>query len=163
MAPFHHRQPGLIDAALTDDRLTTMVILDGVHVSPQAFRLLLRCTGPERIVLVTDSIRRQAGSGGTASLRSARSRGGAFYTPQGTLAGSRLTMLEAVRNAARFGKMKLDDAVRLATANPARLLGLERARGALAPGQRADLVVFDERFRAHMTWVAGRIVYQQRF
>ncbi len=161
MAPLHHRHPGLMDAALTDDRLTAMVILDGVHVSPQAFQLLVRCKGPARIVLVTDSIRRQAGSGGPRFLRSAQARGGAFYTTSGRLAGSRLTMLEAVRNAARFGKMNLADAVRMATANPARLLGMERERGALLPGRRADLAVFDERFRVRMTWVAGRIVYQR--
>lgn len=153
MPPFHHRQPGLVDEALTNPRLTTMAILDGVHSSPEAFRLLLRAKGPERIALVTDSIAHEHPH--------AQRRGGAFYARRGVLAGSALTMIGAVRNAVRFGGVSLADAVRMATEIPARLLGMERMMGALALGRRADLTAFDHHFRVLMTVVGGRVVYER--
>ena len=152
MRPLHHRHPSLVDVALTDPRLTTMVILDGIHVSPSAFRLLVRAKGPGRVALVTDSI---AQSGWDVVKRR-----GAYYQRNGTLAGSALTMMSAVRNAVELGGAPLAEAVRMATEVPARLLG-DRSRGALAVGRRADLVVFDTKFRVVLTMVGGRLVYQR--
>ena len=154
MPPFHHRDPGVAGLVLTEPRLSAMMILDGVHVHPRAFELVWRCKGREGIVLVTDSIAQQR-------LSRAALKGGAYYTRGGVLAGSRLTMIEAVRNAVNFGKIALPDAVRLATWNPARLIGQDRQRGSLDVGQRADLVVFDRHFRVHTTIVGGHIVYQR--
>ena len=154
MPSLHHRDPGLLGEALTDKRLMAMVILDGVHVKPVAFQLLVRCKGPQGVVLVTDSIRHQAHRHAAA--------GGAFYTSGGILAGSRLTMIQAVRNATVFGDLSLPDAVRMATLNPARLLGLDGDLGTLEVGKRADLVAFDSGFRVAMTLVDGQIVYQRR-
>ena len=152
MRPFHHRQPSLVDVALTDSRLTAMAILDGVHISPSAFRLLVKVKGIERVALVTDAIRHA----GWDVVK----RGGAWYRRDGTLAGSALTMMQAVRNAVTMGGVTLSEAVRMATEVPARLLG-DRARGALALGRRADLVIFDRQFHVQMTIVNGRIVYQR--
>lgn len=153
MPPGHHRRSGLLDVALTDDRLTTMVILDGVHVSSRAFRLLVRAKGPQHIALVTDSIARQGWS--------VVKRDGAFYLKNGTLAGSALTMINAVRNAVRFSGCTIAEAVRMATEVPARLLGMSRTHGTLTVGARADLVAFDAQFRVLLTMVGGRIVYQR--
>ena len=152
MTPFHHREPGLLDVALTDPRLTAMVILDGVHVSAHAFRLLVRAKGPGGVALVTDSIRHE---GWTVTRRR-----GAYYTVGGVLAGSSLTMIRAVRNAVTAGGAALADAVRMASETPARLLGL-RDRGVLAAIRRADLVVFDRRFNVLMTMVGGDVVYER--
>jgi len=164
MRPLHHRDPGLLGEVLTDDRLMAMVILDGIHVDPVAFQLLLRCKGPRGIVLVTDSVRHKAlpatRGTGQAGARPKAGRG-AFYTGRGILAGSRLTMIRAVRNAVVFGKISLLDAVHMASFNPARLLGLGRDLGSLEVGKRADLVVFDKQFRVVMTLVDGKIVYQR--
>jgi N-acetylglucosamine-6-phosphate deacetylase len=154
MRPLHHRDPGLLGEVLTDDRLMATVILDGAHVDPVAFQLLLRCKGSQHLILVTDSIRHQR--------HPHRAAKGAFYTRQGILAGSRLTMIRAVRNAAAFGKIPLVEAVRMASLNPAKLLGLDGERGSLEVGKRADLVVFDRQFRVRMTVVCGQIVYQRR-
>ena len=152
MPPLHHRHPSLLDVALMDDRLKTMVILDGVHVSPSAFRLLVRAKGAERIALVTDSIAHQ----GWDVVK----RGGAYYRRDGTLAGSALRMIDAVRNAVELGGVSLADAVTMATEVPAHLLG-DRTRGVLDIGKRADLVVFNEQFSVLMTIVNGNIVYQR--
>lgn len=150
MRRFHHREPSLIDVALTDPRLTAMVILDGVHVSAEAFRALYRAKGPDGVALVTDSIRHQGWD--------VRARQGAYYTRQGVLAGSRLTMMRAVRNAVVLGGVPLTSAVQMASAVPARLLGLGRLRGRIAAGARADLVAFDRRFRVVRTVVGGKVV-----
>ena len=155
MRPLHHRDPGLLGEALTNDRLTAMVILDGAHVTPMAFQLLWRCRGPQGIALVTDSVQHYSGRPKTAQR-------GAYYIKPGVLAGSRLTMIRAVRNAVVFGKISLHDAVQMATVVPARLLGEEKRLGSLAVGRAADLVVFDQHFRVSLTMVGGHIVYQRK-
>ena len=149
MRPFHHRQPSLVDVALTEPRLTTMVIADGIHVSPSAFRLLVRSKGADKIALVTDSIRYQ----GWDVIK----RGGAYFTRRGILAGSCLTMIDAVRHATRFSDVSFVEAVRMASSVPARLLRLEREIGSLEVGKRADLVALDRRFHVLVTLVGGRI------
>ena len=154
MRRLHPREPALLDMALTDPRLTTMVIADGVHVSPTALRLLVRAKGADRIALVTDSIARQ---GWDVVVRQ-----GAYYTRTGVLAGSRLTMIRAVENMVRLAGVSLSGAVHMATAVPAQLLGLARSRGTLRVGARADFVVFDHRFRVQMTMVGGRVIYQRK-
>ncbi len=154
MRPFHHRAPGLLDVALTEPRLTAMVIADGIHVSPTALRLLVAAKGAGRVALVTDSVRLQQAAWSFVQ------RAGAYYDRHGTLAGSRLTMIQAVRNAVALGGASLTDAVRMASEVPARLLGL-RDRGTIGLGQRADLVAFDRQFRVRVTMIGGRVVYQR--
>ena len=153
MRPLHHRHGALIDVALTQPRLTTMVIADGVHVSHEALRLLVRAKTVGRIALVTDSIRRQGWD--------VVARGGAYYTRRGILAGSRLTMMEAVKRMVTACGVPLADAVRMASEVPARLVHLA-SRGTLRVGARADLVVFDRTFRVLLTVVGGRVVYQRK-
>ena len=164
MPPLHHRRPGLLDVALASRELVTMAIADGVHVSPAALRLLVQLKGASRVALVTDSIRhahpsaRPSASLGTsprgvAGLRwPVVKRHGAFYLRDGTLAGSDLTMIHAVRMMVERVGVPLRDAVRMASAVPARLLGAPRT---------ADRVTFDERFRVLRTIVAGRAVYER--
>lgn len=148
MKPFHHRASSLLDVALTDDRVTAMVIADGIHISAFALRLLLRSKSAERTALVTDSIRRQ---GWRVWLRR-----GAYYTRSGVLAGSCLTMIGAVKNAVQLAGASLPDAVRMASEIPARLLGIQHQRGRLAVGLIADLVAFDKEFRVHWTVRQGQ-------
>ncbi len=156
MRPLHHRDPGLLGEVLTDDRLAAMVILDGVHVDPIAFQMLLRCKGVRGIILVTDSIKHHH-----RRLQASAKRG-AYYTKAGMLAGSRLSLIQAVRNATVFGKVPLPEAVRMASLNPAKLIGRADQLGSLEDGKQADVVVFDKRFRVSMTLVAGEIVYRRR-
>lgn len=151
MPRFSHRNPSLLDVALTETAVTTMVIADGIHVSPVALRMLVRVKGPRRIALVTDSVRFQS-----AGLQVRR---GAYYTRRGVLAGSRLTMMEAVRNMVLLAGASLVDAVQMASAVPARLIGLQRSRGMLHVGMRADLVGFDRTFRVLTTIVGGETAF----
>lgn len=155
MRALHHRDPGLLGEALTDERLTAMVILDGLHVDPTAFQLLVRCKGADGVALVTDSVRHQA-------HRQAVFARGAYRLKGGLLAGSGLTMIRAVENAVAFGTLSLPEAVRMASLVPSRLIRESHRLGSLEVGKRADVVVFDRAFRVWMTIVDGRIVYQRR-
>lgn len=161
MAPLHHRQPGLVGAALTDPRLTPSVIADGIHVHPSILlatfraRAALMGQGHPGVVLVTDAVAwRSAAMAGSPLIRQA---GDAPRRPDGTLAGSALRMPEAVAGAVEAG-VPLGSALAAASRAPSELLGLE-GRGRLLPGARADLVVLGPDLSVRSTWVAGQEVW----
>lgn len=154
MPTLDHKKPGLIDVAMNDNRVTAMVIADGVHVSPSALQILFKLKGPHRVALVTDSIALQ----GWDVIKKNK----AFYTRRGVLAGSALTMMQAIENAVKLGKASIVEAVTMASETPARLLGIQNLVGSLQEGKRADLVAFDGNFRVRFTMVGGTFVYQQK-
>jgi N-acetylglucosamine-6-phosphate deacetylase len=142
MRPMHHREPGLAGAALQEGAWVCGIVADGVHVHPAFFRLAYRVLGAGRLALVTDAISAAGCGSGRFTLGSQEvevGRDGAPRLADGTLAGSVLRMDQAVANAVRWG-VPLLDAVRMATATPARAAGL-LDRGVLRPGSRADLCV----------------------
>lgn len=130
MGPLHHREPGLVGAALDDDRLTPSVIADGIHVHPAVLRLILACKS--NIVVVSDAV---AFADGVVAHDS-----GAFLA-DGTLAGATSLLDHSVATLVRAG-VAIERAVELVTAEPARLLGLD-GRGRLEVGGRADIVALD--------------------
>jgi N-acetylglucosamine-6-phosphate deacetylase len=163
MVPFHHRAPGVLGAVLESDLVSCELILDGGHISPVAARLVHRVKGSAGVHLVTDAM---AGAGmpdGVYPLgeRRVRVTGGRALSADGaTLAGSTLTMDRAVANAVRMLGVPVQEAVAMASWNPARLLGLDDRRGAIAPGFDADLAVLDDALRACGTMVGGRWVVE---
>lgn len=162
MRPFHHRDPGIIGAALTDARVTCELISDGIHVHPAALCLAIRAKGSRGVALVSDCIK-PAGlrdgdyvvSGANVTLRGDR-----CLTESGELAGSVMTLSEGVKNVVRFAEASVEEAVEMASTTPSRVLGLSGRKGCLAPGMDADLVVFDQDFKALMTVVEGRVVHE---
>jgi N-acetylglucosamine-6-phosphate deacetylase len=153
MSGLHHRSPGMVGAALIDDRLTPTVIPDLVHVHPAALRVAFAAT--DRVVAITDAVAPGAGaSGGLAVFE----RDGAVYLDDGTLAGSVLTMDVALRNVVALG-VPLPRAFDMTATAPCDLLGASD-RGRLVAGARADLVVLDaDGLGVAQVWVAGeRIV-----
>ena len=127
------------------------VIADGVHVHPRMLQLAARLLGPDRMLLVTDAVAWRAGTVGAIGMEL---RDGAPRLPDGTLAGSAVTMDAAVRMCVDAG-IDLEHALVAASTVPARLLGL-RDRGVIAPGRRADLVLLSPGLEVEATLVAGR-------
>ena len=151
MRPLNHREPGVLGTVLDSDILFAELICDGIHVAPELVRLWLKAKGPQRAVLVTDSM---AAAGmpdgeytlGTFAVRVADGRAFAaddLTQGQHTLAGSVLTLDRAVANVQRFTGASLEVATGLASFNPAFLIGMERAIAYVAPGQPANFNIFD--------------------
>ncbi len=160
MRALDHRSPGLLGAILNDDAVTADILADGIHVHPSVVNLFLRAKGPDRAVLITDAISATGMPEGIYKLGSfdVEVKGGRCDY-QGKLAGSVLTLDRAVRNVMKFAEWNLQQAVTLATANPARVLGIANERGFLAPGRRADLVVLTPDGEVAHTIVAGEMVH----
>jgi N-acetylglucosamine-6-phosphate deacetylase len=136
MGPLHHRSPGLLGAALSDDRLVPSLIADGVHVHTAALRAAARAKGRGGWVLVTDAV-------GWQTHDRVQIVDGAPRLPDGTIAGSCARMDECIARMVHEADIDLVDVVHAAATTPARLVGLDGERGALAPGLRADLVFLD--------------------
>ena len=145
MLPLHHREPGLVGAALDLPDVTVEVIADGVHLHPAVVRLLWRTCGVSRVCLVSDAVDVDLPGEGVARLA------------DGTLAGSRVGLDAAVRNAVGWG-IPLADALTMASTTPASVIGVEHV---LALGAPADLVLLDERLEVVMTIVAGTPIWER--
>jgi N-acetylglucosamine-6-phosphate deacetylase len=158
MSQLTAREPGLVGAALQDERLFAGIICDGVHVDPISLRIALHCKGRDRLMLITDAMQ-SVGTHHQQFLLDERRitlHENRLTGPDGTLAGAHLTMIQAVRNAVALLEVPLSDALRMASRTPAMFLGLDSELGLIAPGYRADLVAFNANFEVIETWIAGR-------
>ena len=158
MRALDHRDPGVLGAVLENDELTADIIADGIHVHPSVLGLFLRAKGPDRAILITDAISATGMPDGVYSLGGLEvqvNNGRCEY--QGKLAGSVLTLDRAIRNVMSFAGWQLQQSIKLATLNPARLLGISDQRGLVAPGRRADLVVLTPEGQVVQTIIAGEI------
>jgi len=156
MRPLYHRDPGVIATVLDNDRLFAELICDGIHVAPEMVRLWLKAKGAEKAILVTDSMSAAGMPEGTYTLGTfqvAVANGRAISN--GALAGSVLTMDRAVANLQRFTGSPLGTAVRLASHNPAKLLGLEDTIANPIPGQPANFNIFDTAGNLQSTILQG--------
>jgi len=157
MSQLNVREPGLVGAALLDERLFAGIICDGIHVDRAGLRIAFRCKGRDRLMLVTDAMPLVGTSDRQFTLqgREITLHGNRLTGPDGTLAGAHLTMIEAVRNAVSLLEIALVDALIMASRTPATFLGLESELGRIAPGYRADLVAFHANFDVVGTWIDG--------
>lgn len=162
MSPLAHRSPGAVGALLDDERIKTGIIIDGVHVHEGALRIAHRTKGPERLFLVTDAMEAAGMPPGDYELsgRTVRLEDDAVRLPDGTLAGSALTMDAAIRNAVRFFGVPLAEAARMASETPAAALNL-RDKGRISTGCDADLTILDLDGTVLETIIAGRRVYER--
>lgn len=158
MSPLVNRAPGMTGAALDDDRTTAGLIVDGHHVHPAAIRIALKAKGHERLMLVTDAMALTGIDDDHFILQGRRilREGDRLVDAEGTLAGSTLTMADAVRNMIAQTGIDLRRAVAMASATPARFLGLADRTGAIAPGLSADLILVDDGWQVKRSWIAGR-------
>jgi N-acetylglucosamine-6-phosphate deacetylase len=160
MRPFTHRDPGIVGAILTDPEVTAEVIADGVHVAGPAIQVLMGTKGFDTVLLVSDGIAATGMRDGNYRLGNfdVSVRNGICRNAEGKLAGSTLTLDQALRNIVALG-VPLRDAVRMATVLPARRLGVAGKKGIIAVGADADLVALtaDLQVAGVMTRGAGLV------
>ncbi|MDD4569135.1 MAG: N-acetylglucosamine-6-phosphate deacetylase [Tepidanaerobacteraceae bacterium] len=146
MKSFNHREPGIPGAALIDERVYCEMICDGIHLHPGAMKLVVKAKGKDRIILISDSMMAAGLSDGEYTLGGQKVivKGDEARLSDGTLAGSTLTLNKAIYNMVHMVGVSLQDAVRMATLNPARAIGLDKNKGSIEIGKDADFVIFDE-------------------
>jgi N-acetylglucosamine-6-phosphate deacetylase len=147
MPPLHHRMPGVIGAAFDAPGVQAELICDGVHLHPSAVRIAFQLFGPERMILISDSLRATGMPDGEypfggQTVEVHGNRATILGHPE-TLAGSVTSLMGCLRQAVAFG-IPLTDAVRAATYNPAQSIGLDRRIGSLDVGKEASLVLLDQ-------------------
>jgi N-acetylglucosamine-6-phosphate deacetylase len=157
MARLDAREPGIVGAALYDADTWCGIIVDGHHVDPIMLKLALRCKRHERFMLVSDAMPTVGSSKSTFVLqgRTIRVVDGICRDENGTLAGTALDMATAVRNAVSLLGLDIAEAARMASEYPAEFLGLGHELGRIAPGYRANLVLMDDEYHVHKTWIEG--------
>lgn len=159
MKPLHHREPGTVGAVLTDDRISGEVIADGHHVHPAAIRLLVKAKQPHGLLLITDAMSAAGLGNGQYELGGQAvtvQSGVARLTEGGALAGSTLTMIDALRFMVREVGVSVEDASRFASGNPARLLQLQASHGSIAQGKQADLLLVSPELDIEHVWIRGK-------
>lgn len=161
MRPLHQREPGPLAAIAEAPEVYGELIADGCHLHPAMLRLLLRLLGPERAILITDALR---GAGTEAKQfelngRVVRAEDGAARLSDGTLAGSVLTMDQALRNARSFTDLSLSESIGMLTRNPAAVARIAQRKGMLTPGFDADLALLDASLCVQATIRGGRLIY----
>lgn len=161
MRGIHHRDPGCTGAVLMHPEAMVEVIADGVHVHPTILQMIVRLKGPERTALVSDCIN----AGGLPDGRYRLGKldvvvdHGISRTLTGSLAGSTLTLDQAVANMTRLAGIELRHAINMASLVPARFLALDERLGSIAAGKLASMAVLDEVLAVQATWVRGRLIY----
>lgn len=160
MLPINHRKPGVAVAALLRDELKIQLIADTYHVHPATMEFLIKAKTPKGIILITDSIRvggMHEGEQTQFSDQKVTLSGDKAVMDDGTIAGSTLTLNRAIKNVIETTGLKITDAVRMATVNPAKVIKLDK--GILSSGKVADFIVLDKELNVEMTIMKGEIRY----
>ncbi|MBP1993286.1 N-acetylglucosamine-6-phosphate deacetylase [Paenibacillus eucommiae] len=162
MTGLHHRKPGTVGAVLTDPRIAAEVIADGHHVHPAAIRLITQVKQQQNLLLITDAMSAAGLGDGEYSLGGLGvivQDGVARLKEGDSLAGSTLTMIDALRYMVREVGVSVAEASRYASGNPAKALGLEQRTGSIAAGKQADLLLLSPELDIQRTWIHGREIH----
>ena len=163
MSGLHHRNPGMVGAALSLDKVFAEMICDGHHVHPAAARVVTLARGPKETVLITDCMR--AGGMGEGQSRLGEFEvvvkdGTARLKDTGNLAGSILELKQGVKNVVDWGLVSPAEALRMASLTPAQSVGIESVCGRIAPGYEADFIVVSDQLELEATYLDGELRYQ---
>jgi N-acetylglucosamine-6-phosphate deacetylase len=162
MTPLHHRAPGPIGWGLFRDEVTCDFIADGVHLDREMLRLLLKLKSSDRLSLISDAVAAAGMGDGDFKIwgETITVKDGRTANARGSIAGSVITMLDAVRMMLSLGGSEVEVA-RMAASNPARLLGIEQECGSIEEGKRADLTALNAEGKVVLTLVGGQIVFEK--
>ena len=160
MTPLNHRDPGVVGAALSDDRITCEMIADTFHISADLFALVAKVKG-DNLILITDCTRAGGLADGEYTLggQPIFVKGIECRLKDGTIAGSVLRLNNAVRNVRDHTSLPLEAIVRMASLNPARAIGVADRKGSLEAGKDADIIITDPDFNVRRTIVLGETVF----
>ena len=163
MSGLHYRNPGMVGAALSLDKVFAEMICDGHHVHPAAARVVTRARGPKETVLITDCMR--AGGMGEGQSRLGEFEvvvkdGTARLKDTGNLAGSILELKQGVKNVVDWGLVSPAEALRMASLTPAQSVGIDSVCGRIAPGYEADFIVVSDQLELEATYLDGELRYQ---
>lgn len=160
MSSLHQRSPGPVGWGLLRDDVSIDVIADGVHVDPLVLKILLRCKTPARMSLISDAVAPAGLGDGEYQIWSEdiTVKDGRTRNARGSIAGSVITMLDAVRMMSSIGASE-SEVARMASLNPARLLGIDGDCGSIEVGKRADLVALDSEGNVRLTLINGRVAF----
>lgn len=164
MSPLHHREPGVVGAALTMPGIQCELIADTIHVHPAVIDLLVKARTPQGVILITDAISAAGMPDGQYTLEGQQvtCRQGAARLSDGTLAGSTLTMDAALRNLLAATDLPLEAVWGCSSLNAARAIHLDNTKGNIARGFDADLVLLDSNLHVKLTMVGGRVIFASR-
>ncbi|MBQ8954461.1 MAG: N-acetylglucosamine-6-phosphate deacetylase [Clostridia bacterium] len=162
MTPLNHRDPGVVGAALADDRVMTEMIADTFHISADLFGLVAKVKG-DNLILITDCTRAGGLADGEYTLggQPIFVKGIECRLKDGTIAGSVLRLNNAVRNVRAHTSLPLEQIVRMASLNPARAIGVADRKGSLEAGKDADIIITDPDFQVRRTIIGGETVYEK--
>ena len=162
MPPYSHRAPGVIGAACDNEQVMVELICDGVHSHPSTVRATFKMFGDNRIVLISDSMMACGLEDGQYSLggQAVTVKGNlATLTELGNIAGSVTNLMKCMKKAVKEMGIPLESAVKCATANPTKAIGIYENYGSLTPGKQADVVLMDEELEIKYIIKSGEIVY----
>ncbi|MCL4508286.1 MAG: N-acetylglucosamine-6-phosphate deacetylase [Chloroflexi bacterium] len=164
MTGLAHREPGVVGAALARHDVRCEVIADLVHVHPVPLGILIAQKGPHSTLLITDAVRAAGLPDGSYTIdhRTVTVRDGSVRLPDGTLAGSILTMDRALRNVRDVTGWDVERLWPIASLTPARAIGVSSRKGSIELGKDADLVLLDDSWEVTLTVCAGEVVYQRQ-
>ncbi len=160
MRPLHHRDPGVTGAGLLLNELTCEIIADGIHVHPEIVKFLFDTKGPWKICAITDSVF-------CAGLPDGKydevivTNGQVYLSDGSSLAGSTLTMIQALKNVISFTGYPLEKVIPSFTIVPARQIGMDKIKGSIEVGKDADFLIVDKQLSILSTYVKGKEVYKQ--
>lgn len=159
MRAFNHREPGIIGAALTDERVACEIICDGIHLHVAAMDMAVKMKGKDGIILVSDAMMAAGLEDGKYELggQDVYVKDGVARLEDGTLGGSTLTLKKAVYNMVNLVGVPIEDAVRMASLNAAKAIGMDGIKGSIEIGKDADLIMFDEDINIIMAMVKGKL------
>lgn len=162
MTALNHRNPGVVGAALSADNVSCELIADTFHIDKGLFDLVYKIKG-DKLCLITDCIRAGGMPDGDYTLggQPVKKEGIKCLMPDGTIAGSVLTLNQAVKNLFDNSDLTISQAVNCASLNPAKAVGEEKSIGSITVGKRADIIIIDENFNVLTTILGGNIVYKE--